>query len=259
MNSHGLPTVVWELRFVLLAVYLGAVAVELGVRAWRDEPATSPQLILVNIGMWLTELTLRGLTFTARFALFTWLGGLAPVHFAASWLSGALAYLAIDFVYYWKHRWLHRSRLGWALHAPHHSSDSLTLLAAIRLGWVQRVVDDAFFLPLVLLGFDPLMLLFVILVNEVYPGWCHLGVVGPLRALDGWLNTPENHRAHHALDRATADSNYASTFIVWDRLFGTWRSGRGVTVFGVAPAPGLNPFEIQVRPLLDWLRGRGPM
>lgn len=43
----------------------------------------------------------------------------------------------------------------------------------------------------------------------------------------GWLEwvliTPSNHRVHHAQNPLYLDRNYAGVFILWDRLFGTFR------------------------------------
>jgi hypothetical protein len=36
------------------------------------------------------------------------------------------------------------------------------------------------------------------------------------------MNTPSHHRVHHAVNPRYLDANYAGTFIIWDRLFGTF-------------------------------------
>lgn len=49
-------------------------------------------------------------------------------------------------------------------------------------------------------------------------------------ALDRWLRvvlvTPRMHWLHHSRWQPETNSNYASVFSVWDRLFGTMRSRR---------------------------------
>ena len=60
-------------------------------------------------------------------------------------------------------------------------------------------------------------------LNHASQLWCHTEVIGRLPFLDRFLNTPSNHRVHHACDRAYADSNYGATFMLWDKLFGTFR------------------------------------
>lgn len=34
---------------------------------------------------------------------------------------------------------------------------------------------------------------------------------------------PDHHRVHHQQDQIFTDSNYADIFIIWDRLFGTFK------------------------------------
>jgi hypothetical protein len=36
------------------------------------------------------------------------------------------------------------------------------------------------------------------------------------------MNTPSHHRVHHATNLRYLDKNFAETFIIWDRLFGTF-------------------------------------
>jgi hypothetical protein len=36
------------------------------------------------------------------------------------------------------------------------------------------------------------------------------------------MNTPSHHRVHHAVNPRYLDRNYAGTFIVWDKMFGTY-------------------------------------
>lgn len=42
----------------------------------------------------------------------------------------------------------------------------------------------------------------------------------------GWLEkvfiTPSHHRVHHLNEKRYADTNYGGTFLIWDRLFGTY-------------------------------------
>jgi len=38
------------------------------------------------------------------------------------------------------------------------------------------------------------------------------------------MNTPSHHRVHHATNPVYLDRNYAGTFIVWDKLFGTFQA-----------------------------------
>ena len=50
---------------------------------------------------------------------------------------------------------------------------------------------------------------------------------GRLELLGQLVATPAFHRAHHSHDPRLHNSNYASTFPLLDRLFGTYRPGAG--------------------------------
>jgi len=43
------------------------------------------------------------------------------------------------------------------------------------------------------------------------------------RFLRLFIVTPRFHTSHHTVSRRTGDANFATIFIVWDRLFGTYR------------------------------------
>ena len=42
-------------------------------------------------------------------------------------------------------------------------------------------------------------------------------------ALDRWIQTPSNHRVHHAQNDIYLDRNYVGVFMIWDHLFGTYQ------------------------------------
>ena len=103
----------------------------------------------------------------------------------------------------------------------------------------------------------PGMVFFLAELNSATQFWCHTEIIGPIRWLDPWLNTPQNHRLHHARARAIADGNYGSNLMLWDRLFGTYRTGPRVLEFGVeGQRDSLNPLRLQFGSLWHWLAPR---
>lgn len=233
------------------------VVVETVVSWFRLRTELSPRLIVSTAVMALVEQGIRIATYGLRFALFSLLAGLSPWQLETNVATVVGGYLAVDLIYYWRHRLLHATQLGWALHNAHHSSTEFNLLAAIRLGWGERLVDDLFYCPLPLLGVDPLVALLLVELNHAQPFWCHTRTIGRLRWLDPWLNTPSNHRVHHAAQRSLADANYGSTLMIWDRLFGTYRPepASAELEYG-SPEVGatLNPLQIQLLPLVRYVR-----
>src|SRR5712671_1938331 len=47
-------------------------------------------------------------------------------------LAWAVAFVAVDFIYYWWHRLSHRVNFLWAVHVVHHQSEDYNLAVALR-------------------------------------------------------------------------------------------------------------------------------
>ncbi|MDP5132128.1 MAG: sterol desaturase family protein [Paraglaciecola sp.] len=147
------------------------------------------------------------------------------------WLSVFVLY---DFCYYWNHRFGHEISMLWAAHVVHHSSEEYNLTTALRqssssfLSWV-------FYLPLAIIGVEPLLLISVGALNLIYQFWVHTRHVPKL----GWFElifvSPSNHRVHHAQNAVYIDKNYGGVFILWDRLFGTFQEELATdpVIFGI--------------------------
>lgn len=63
-----------------------------------------------------------------------------PVHWPIhDWRTWAVGFVLVEFVYYWFHRLSHTIRWLWASHIVHHTTQQVTLLSAIRLGWTNSL------------------------------------------------------------------------------------------------------------------------
>jgi sterol desaturase/sphingolipid hydroxylase (fatty acid hydroxylase superfamily) len=135
-----------------------------------------------------------------------------------------LCFIIDDFRYYWHHRIAHRCRWVWAMHVTHHSSTQFNFAVALRQGWTKHFTGTMMFkIPLVLMGFDPLVVLFCGVINPTYQFFLHTELVKKMpRWYEAVFNTPSHHRVHHGRNPQYLDSNYAGTLIVWDRMFGTF-------------------------------------
>ena len=153
------------------------------------------------------------LFFYDRFALF---------EFSQSWLVLLSAFIAYDFFYYWNHRVGHEVNLFWAAHVVHHNSEDYNLSTALRQtgsGFLSAV----FYIPMAIIGFDPLMMLTVGALNLVYQFWVHTQHINKLGWFDRVFVSPSNHRVHHAQNAVYIDRNYGGVFILWDRVFGSFQ------------------------------------
>lgn len=148
---------------------------------------------------------------------------IAPWHLPTDvWWSWALLLLALDFAFYWNHRFVHRVRIGWAAHQAHHSSEYFNFGTALRQKW-NPWTEAIFWAPLPLLGFTPWTIYIAFTLNLIYQFFTHTEAVGKLWGpVEFIFNTPSHHRVHHGSDAQYLDKNYAGMLIIWDRLFGTF-------------------------------------
>jgi sterol desaturase/sphingolipid hydroxylase (fatty acid hydroxylase superfamily) len=158
------------------------------------------------------------------------------------WVAGFVLY---DFLYYWSHRIAHIYSLFWNAHAVHHHSEEFNLTTALRQPFSDFVKGSIVFIPMVFLGFDPLLVATVGSLNLVYQFWVHTRFVPKLGWIETIFVTPSNHRVHHGMNDAYIDKNFGGVFIVWDRLFKTFQEEleSDPVVFGVRKQlNSFNPF-----------------
>lgn len=146
-----------------------------------------------------------------------------------------VALLAADFSYYWEHRCAHRIGLLWALyHAYHHSADRYTVAVAYRVSFLNQLLAPAFYMPWILLGIDPLLMISMQLFVFHYQAWIHTELIGPINGFDSFFNSPMNHRAHHSQAGKHRLANLGGITLVWDRLFGTYVRPQQPFRYGIA-------------------------
>ena len=160
--------------------------------------------------------------------------------------SVALCVVLADLAYYWEHRFTHRVGVAWATHTVHHSSPYFNISVAYRFGPLDGFFPLFFHLPLVLAGFDPILVLFAEAVVQIYQTALHTETIGKLpRPVEAVMNTPSHHRVHHGSNPRYIDKNYGGIFIVWDRLFGTFEEETEPVVYGITrPLGTVNPFVV---------------
>lgn len=214
---ESLPRSPW-----LLALLVGLIVAE---AIWRRRSGRGydPRAAAASFGVAAGNIALKPLTGAVTAVVFLWMEQTTPLHLPLDdwrvWLAG---FFAVEFVYYWFHRWSHTIRWMWAAHSVHHSANELTLAAAIRLGWTSTLSGGwLLFLPLVIVGFSPVMITILLAANLTYQFFLHTEAVETLGPLEWVLNTPAHHRLHHASNPAYLDRNFGGVLIIYDRLFGT--------------------------------------
>lgn len=180
---------------------------------------------------------------------------LAPVRWRPNLLSFLATFTAVDFFYYWYHRLTHGNRVLWAFHEVHHSSLWFNLSTAGRLSWFAPLIVPFFFLPVAVAGLPPSMIAGALALNLFYQFFLHTAWIGPLGALEGWINTPSAHRVHHSCRGSHVDRNFGGVFLVWDKLFGTYAAETERPRFGIPEGfRGHNPIRLQMEPFVRLAR-----
>jgi sterol desaturase/sphingolipid hydroxylase (fatty acid hydroxylase superfamily) len=176
-----------------------------------------------SLAMGLGNVTINVLWKLVVVAAYAALYELTPLRLdPANPLTWIALFFADDLAYYWFHRVSHESRVFWASHVVHHSSQHYNLSTALRQTWVPMTYFP-FWLPLPLLGFPVWMVLLAQAWSLIYQFWIHTERITRLPAwVERTFNTPSHHRVHHGSNHQYLDKNYGGILIVWDRLFGTW-------------------------------------
>jgi len=144
-----------------------------------------------------------------------------PVEDTWVWVA---AFVIYDLGYYWNHRIGHTLNISWASHVIHHQSEEYNLTTALRQTSIPNVTGWAFFIPMALLGFPPIVLFAAGSFNLIYQFWVH---TQHIKKLPAWYEaifvTPSHHRVHHGKNKVYIDKNHGGVFILWDKIFGTFQ------------------------------------
>jgi len=197
----------------------------------------------VFIGIFTKIMILAVFLFLYKFRFFT-------IPFA--WWAWVILLFVEDFCYYWFHRISHESRLFWASHVVHHSSQKYNLSTALRQTWSGSFYTFIFWFPLIIIGFHPIMVLVQMSISLIYQYWIHTELIDKMpKWFEYIFNTPSHHRVHHATNPQYLDRNHAGIFIIWDRLFKTFEPEVEKPVYGlVVNINTYNPIKIA---FLEWI------
>ena len=167
--------------------------------------------------------------------------------------SFLLAVAGKDFFFYWAHRWGHTVNIFWGAHIVHHQSEEYNLSVALRQSWFHNLMAFPIFLPLPIMGFDPMIFFAALTAHTLYQFWIHTRLTFGMK-IPSWLNywvvkpleyvfnTPSHHRVHHAIEPHYVDKNYAGVFIILDRVFGTFKEEKAEPTYGITkPLNSWNP------------------
>lgn len=224
----------------LILIYLSPIFFAFILWEWRklrnqgqQYPASAQYTVpdsLSNLCLALLHEIGEGIAALLILVIYYWLFDFRLFDIPNSWWAFALLFVLQDFCYYWFHRASHRIRWMWASHVVHHSSEKLNFSTAFRQSITYPISGMwVFWLPLIALGFEPLTVIGVVLLNLAYQFFIHTQLCPKLGWIEKIFNTPSHHRVHHARNQIYLDQNYAGTLIIWDKLFGTFVEERDDT------------------------------
>lgn len=172
----------------------------------------------------------------------------------SSWSVYVLAFIFVDFKYYWGHRINHTINYFWNTHLVHHSSEEFNLSSALR----QTVSNffsffTLFLIPAAIIGIPAQVIVVVTPLHTLLQYWYHTRHIGKLGFLEHIIVTPSHHRVHHAMNSIYIDKNHSAIFIIWDKLFGTFQEEleSEPPVYGITrPVQTYNPVSINFQHLI---------
>ena len=154
--------------------------------------------------------------------------GRGPVSHFPLWAQVVFYLVAADFLLYWTHRLFHKAVL-WPFHAVHHSSLDVDWTTAYRAHPVNQMFGSGLVtVIMVIAGVPPTLMIALIPFDTLTAAFVHANLNWTLGPLKYVIATPVFHRWHHTGVDEGGDSNFSSTFAIWDYLFGTFYMPEGV-------------------------------
>ena len=218
----------WDLLLALIGFtallaaswFVPTLKYSIKAREWRDWCIDSSGLFTQG---WLVPLA-------KTYGLVLLFMAVAPTYHAVvaipSWAGFTLAFVGVDYLYYWNHRLLHRHAL-WPLHRLHHSAQRLDLFASAR----NTLVTPLFIIYLwahslsTYVLADPVPYVWGASLTAILDLWRHSPGLGPKSSWGKWilwpLILPEEHATHHST--VGIDWNYGANLKIWDLLHGTYK------------------------------------
>ncbi len=144
------------------------------------------------------------------------------------WISFFVAFVVVDYAYYWNHRLLHQKKL-WRFHAVHHSGQVFDVFTTSRNSALTTFL-------ILYVWFNGIM--FFLLSNREAYIWGvavsnaldllrHSGIAKwPRFAPFTWFISPRDHAWHHSEDMS--DVNFGGNLNIWDRIHGTYHGSENL-------------------------------
>jgi sterol desaturase/sphingolipid hydroxylase (fatty acid hydroxylase superfamily) len=216
-----------EAWFLIISIPLYAILIgaEILMSNWKGKNFYSFKATLQNVYLTLTN---AGLDLLLRWAFYVSVLMWSYEHrfftIEHAWLYWFALFILEDLAFYVEHRVDHHSRLFWAVHVTHHSSEEFNLTTGFRSSVLQPVYRFVYFIPIALMGFHPFDIVFMYSITQTYGILVHTQYINKMpKWFEAVFVSPAHHRVHHASNIRYLDKNMGMCLIIWDKLFGTFQ------------------------------------
>ncbi|RYY68596.1 MAG: sterol desaturase family protein [Chitinophagaceae bacterium] len=208
-----------------IPLYVILIGAEIVLSNWKELKYYSLKSTLQNVYLTLLnagiDLVLRALFYIA---VLVWCYDHRLFSVENIYLYWFLLFILEDLAFYIEHRIDHYCRIFWAVHVTHHSSEEFNLTTGFRSSVFQPVYRFVYFVPIALMGFHPLDIVFMYSLTQTYGILVHTQYI---KKMPAWFETifvsPSHHRVHHASNILYLDKNMGMCLIIWDKMFGSFQ------------------------------------
>lgn len=251
MQSSAPDIIIWAAPAMFFFVII-----EYAISYWQGRQYYEKKETFGSIWVGIGNVVIGAALKLAIFTVLVWIYNVIPWRMELQWWTFIPCYIIFDFCSYWAHNISHRQRFWWATHVAHHSGEYYNLTVSFRLSWVQYI-KIIFFLPVSLIGFHPIIIFVTNQIAVLFQFWVHTEYIRKLHPIIEYVfATPSNHRVHHGSQEKYINKNYGATFIIWDRIFGTYQEEDEKAEYGLThniEHKG-NPFHINFHEYADMIR-----
>lgn len=250
--QHDAPNIiVWAAPLMFLLVLIEYILSSIQEKQYYDNREAIGS-ILVGLGNVAIGVAIKAFLFY----VFVLIYNLTPWRMELRWWAFFPCYIIFDFCSYWAHRISHHLRIFWATHVVHHSGEHYNLTVSFRLSWIQYF-KIIFFFPVAFIGFHPIIIFATNQIAVLFQFWAHTEYIRRLHPVIEYIfATPSNHRVHHGSQEKYLNKNFGATFIIWDRIFGTYQKEEDKVIYGITGniKSKINPLLINFHECLDIIK-----
>jgi len=229
--------------YIFAIIFVLAISLEAVYGYYSGRKLYSIKDSLVNVFLGASGVLNRALTKGLWLALWIYLYQFSILKIPENAWTWIFLFFCNEFIYYWFHRLSHENRLLWAIHVNHHSSEYLNFTTAARIPFFNLILHNLFWIPLLIVGFDPVMIFAVENIGFLFAFVQHTQVIRNIPYLDYILNTPSHHRVHHSANQEYINKNYGNVLIIFDRIFGTFKEEQEDIVIKYGISKNINSYN----------------